>query len=324
MVDCQITLGLIMIARIAVFTAAACLTFSAAQSAPAPPPVEAYAKAVSTEKISLSPSGAYMASINSIKDRRMILVRTLAGQVLLAQPLKDEKVRGILWVDDTHLLVQTSSTKDFWYYDSPVELMATFSINIVAKKTTLLFAANPRFSPLYATLIARGTYGGAPTVFMANIPKEGTEAGTRLKTNTNGYIVRGYPDLYKINLNTNQIEKFTGGNPDISEWVVGPDGQVTAYVDLVERERKWMLFHGDQVILHRAWNDFNVALVGLGRTSNSVVLRDEDQESTRYTEVKFSGATEDILPSENITGMLQSPSTGLLIGADLFSPELVA
>ena len=317
MVDCQITLGLIMIARIAVFTAAACLTFSAAQSAPAPPPVEAYAKAVSTEKISLSPSGAYMASINSIKDRRMILVRTLAGEVLLATPLKNEKVRNIVWVDDTHLLVQTSSTKDFWYYDSPVELMATFSIDIRAKKYTILFAADPKFSPLYASLVTRGTFGGAPTVFMTNIPKEGTATGTRLQTNTNAYILRDYPDLYKINLNTNGIEKVAGGNEDISQWVVGPDGQVTAYVDLVERERKWMLFHGDQVILHRTWNDFNVSLIGLGRTPNSVILRDKDQETTRYTEVTFSGATEDILPSENVTAVIHSPSTGLLIGAEI-------
>ncbi len=303
-------------------TALTILALSHGQALSAPPLPEVYAKSVSTEEVSLSPSGALMVSINSIQGRRMILVRSLVGQVLLAVPLKDEKVRRVLWVDEDHFLVQTSSTKDFWYYDSPVELAVTYSIQISAKKSSILFAGNSRFSPLYANLVSTGVIGGDATAFMSNIPKEGTATGSRIKSNDNAYILRGYPDLYKINLNTNQIVQIAGGSDDIAQWVVGPNGTVTAYADLNERDRKWLLFHGDNVILRRTWNDFDISLQGLGRTPGSVIVKDSEPENPSYTEVDFDGNSELILPNQRITGLLNSPRTGLLIGVEIDNKKL--
>src|SRR3569833_3184508 len=75
-------------------------------------PLEVYGRLPSLENVALSPSGARLAMVRTVQDRRVVIVLSLADRKLMAKPLNvgELKLRSIGWADDDNLMLVTSTT----------------------------------------------------------------------------------------------------------------------------------------------------------------------------------------------------------------------
>ena len=282
----------------------------------APPPIEAYGKLPAIENIGLSPSGKYMVSFGDVDGKRYILVRTLDGAVRLSVPADKVKVRDITWVDDDHVLVTASFAQTQMWSDK-AEYYFTFNINIAQGKANLLFDNDIRFRPAGYGLVAAYVIDGKPYAFAWNTPRDGNGTGSRLQSQSSATYTRGYPDLWRIDLTTNEIVRVVGGTERISAWVVGPDGQVAGYTNYDWLHSTWELFHGEKLLLNRQSPTQKTTLVGLGRVPGSILVFDQSTGVNQWIEVTADGATQILWKGENVTAPLVSEATGLLIGANI-------
>jgi len=71
-----------------------------------------YGRLPSLENVALSPSGARLAMVRTVQDRRVVIVLSLADRKLMAKPLNvgELKLRSIGWADDDTLMLVTSTT----------------------------------------------------------------------------------------------------------------------------------------------------------------------------------------------------------------------
>ncbi len=289
----------------------------------APPPVEAYGRLPAVSLVSLSPSGRVMASVNSIQDKRYILVRTLAGEVLLAVPVGENKVRGLQWADDDHLLVEVTKATYFLYETNEIELGTTVSIDVKARKSAILFGADPKFLPFHGGPTFAYQIGGHPYAFIANVPKEGTVGITRLQSDTSLSYERNYPDLWKIDLETNKASLFARGSPTIDGWVVDPTtDSVAAYATFDRTTSIWTLYQGSHVVMSKPSRRLAISLVGLGRTPGSVLVQDQT-DGDKLIEVQRDGRPIPLFENKAVTDFFFSPSTGLLQGVRLGDSQIV-
>jgi dipeptidyl aminopeptidase/acylaminoacyl peptidase len=284
----------------------------------APPPIEAYGRLPAIENIGLSPSGKYMVSFGDVDGKRYILIRTVDGAVRLSVPADKVKVRRITWVDDDHVLVTASATNSLhWNYEDKGEYWFTFNINIAQGKASVLFDKDERFAPFGYGLVAGYVIDGKPYAFAWNRPREGTTIGSRVQNQLTGTYTRYYPDLWRIDLNTNEIVRVVGGTERISSWIVGPEGQVAGYTNYDAIHTTWALFHGEQMLLKRQSPTQKTWLMGLGRIPGSILVFDQSTGVDQWIEVTADGATQILWKGENVTTPLISEVTGLLIGANI-------
>jgi dipeptidyl aminopeptidase/acylaminoacyl peptidase len=303
--------------------AAFALILGATPAGASPPPVSAYGRLPAISSVSLSPSGQFMASINDVEGKRYILVRTLAGETQLAVPIGENKVRGIQWADDGHLLVRVSKASYFRYETNEVEVPTTVSIDVKARKSAILFDHNPKFSVIYSGQPHAYQIGGHPYAFVTNVPKEGQVGITRLQSETDGTFIRNFPDLWKIDLETNKIELFAHGSPDIDGWVVDPTtDSVAAYANFDQNSSTWTLFHGAKPLMSKQSQRLAIDLIGLGRTPGSVLVLDQTN-GDKLIEVESDGTVQTLSENKPITEYYFSSTTGLLQGVQLRDSDLI-
>jgi dienelactone hydrolase len=294
-----------------------------------PPPVEAYGKLPTISDVSLSPAGDRMVSVSQVSGKRYILVRTIAGDDLLAVPVQDHKVRNISWVDNTHILVDVSQT-DHWYFDTNnSEFWSTVAIDVDKKTSKLLFDKNHKFPIYHFGVVASRVINGKPYAFVSNVPLEGL-GGSRIHSETNSYYKRDYPDLWKLDLTNDDITLAAGGSPGVDDWVVAPDGTIAAFANLDIHTSMWRLFHGSKMIMSKTSSRLEAGLLGLGRTPDSVLVYDQSDHD-KLIEIEGDGKTTVLSSDAPLTGIFHSHGSRLLIGfetgekeAAFFDPALQA
>ena len=284
-------------------------------SPPSPPSVEAYGKLPAITDVALSPAGDKMVSVSQINGKRYILLRTIAGDNLLAVPVQDHKVRNVSWVGNSHIIVDVSQT-DHWFFDTNnSEFWSTIAINVDKKTSRLLFEKNRKFPVFHFGVVASRVINGKPYAFISNIPMEGVGAGSRLHSETNSYYKRDYPDLWKLDLTSDDITLAAAGTPGVDDWVVAPDGTIAAYANLNTHEATWRLLHGQQVMMSQPSTRLQTSLHGLGRTATSALVYDQSGED-RLVEVQAEGKTAVLSGDALLTGVFHSHATGLLLGLE--------
>src|SRR5271170_5542808 len=93
-------------ARSVLAGAAFVLNLGAALAAPpSPPPLAVYGSLPKTEDLALSPNGKLLALVNTIGDKRMLVVSEVDGAPLLTVDVGDVKVSALQWAGDDHVVV---------------------------------------------------------------------------------------------------------------------------------------------------------------------------------------------------------------------------
>jgi len=308
----------------------ACLVAGVAAAAP-PPPIEAYGRLPAIENLSLSPSGKYMVSFGDVDGKRYVLVRTLDGAVRMSVAAGNAKVRSIDWVDDDHVLLTASTAQSFWWdYEDKGEFFFTFNVNIAKQTADVLFDKDVRFFAAGYGLEAAYSIDGEPYAFAWNTPREGTAVGSRLQNKFTATYTRGFPDLWRINLDTNEITKVASGTEFIRGWAIDPNGAVSGFANYYVHDFSWDLFRGDKELLSCRSPRPMTSLAGIGRAAGALLVHDQTDGVDKWIEVS-DVAIQTLWSGKNVTEVLRDPATGLVIGADidnhryeLFDPRLQA
>lgn len=138
--------------------------------------------------------------------------------------------------------------------------------------------------------------------------------GSRIGGENSLNFSRYFPDLWRVDMETQKIEKVASGSNAITGWTLGVDGQVLATSWYQESADTWLALSGATTLHKVSAPDGKVWLAGLGRTSDSVLVQDASGADERLIEYKVSGHSDLIGEPDQVQSPVHDPETGLLIG----------
>ncbi len=292
---------------------AAMFGLRALPAAAAPPPIDAYGKLPAVELIRLSPAGDMFAFIIVTGESRRLAVATLAGKGLVASDVGTTKVVDLAWVDEDHLLVGTFATEDLRYEtgqkyelenDVVIDVKKVASQTIFLKDRTIGHAVFGRYG--FATVEGHryGYFGGI----------------TFEHTISNEYLFdHGWPDLYRVDLDTGKATLESKGDERDFTWVVNSSGAVVAHAIYDGPSGQWRLIQGGglgKTVISRNSPIGAIDLVGQGRTPGTVLILDNTGDRSTVEEATVAdGSTTELFKDGSVTDYLNDPVSGLLIGA---------
>ena len=272
----------------------------------APPPVEAYGRLPAIESMQLSPSGRLLAYITTDHDARILIIGPPGGQALDALKVGNAKVRDVRWAGEDHVIVTVSATVNLgfflgWQY----ELASVIVVNPTTHKTVTVFAGARRVAPAVF-----GQYG----VAQVDGHWYGYYGGITVQTAGNTHeIDHGYPDLYRVDLDSGAIGFVAGGNERAKGWLVNGQGAVLAHSDYDQSTREWRVLAGPaggQALLSGK-GPFGGVRLWLGRTPDTILVGRTAEQGQVITEVSLKGEPPKVVPnSDSIAGIVTNRDHG--------------
>jgi dipeptidyl aminopeptidase/acylaminoacyl peptidase len=219
-------------------------------------PLEVYGHLPQLEDVSLSPDGSRIAFVRTEGDTRVVWVGPLADPKT-AFPLKvgDQKLRGLDWADDTHVLLLMSATGlPANFIGLRHELYQLQVLDVQTRRTTIV----PKLDQIdtgkgwhWLNAISGDpmvrTVGGHTVLFIPGIY----------------YRSMTLPALFSFDLTTGAQQVIRQGTESTDSWLVGQNGEVVAEEDYFEVEQRWLL-------MARLNNDGNLTEVASGHEALDV------------------------------------------------------
>ncbi len=267
---------------------AAC--FGLLDRALAAPPIEAYGHLPHVESMSLSPDGDRVAFIGVSGDSRKIFVRQLGGPMLMAAPVGESKVRGLAWAGEDHLLILSTETASGSGDDSEKGEYST------------LVVANLKTHSLVAPLDNAGFFPGVVGEYGVRQIGDRWYAFLGLQRVRRNEPIQGYPDLYRLDLDSFDAERVSKGAREGRSWVVDDAGKVLAESEYDDQSGVTRLYAGADrgKLLATVKSDSDgVGFEGLGRSANTVLVSGLHGEGEPAEEMNIeTGATSAFLPTD--------------------------
>jgi dipeptidyl aminopeptidase/acylaminoacyl peptidase len=293
--------------------AAALAVFAAGAVRAAPPPVEAYARLPAMANVTLSPSGARYAYVTVDGETRKLVAATVDGnQALFAGDIGKAKIIGVDWAGEDHLIVQVSQTVDFGprFRVMQQDLSSVIVVNVTTGQAISVFAGNEQ---ILDTVL--GAYGSA----QVGGRWYGYFGGVTLEKSTNRYsLEHGYPDLYRVDLDTGFTSIAAHGSDSAQSWLVGPDGAVIARGLYHQKTGDWAVAAGDTAgdPLTSGRDPFNGAsLLARGKTPDAILVEQPGDSGDVYVHAPLSGAANETVGDDaTISAPLFDRKTELWIG----------
>jgi dipeptidyl aminopeptidase/acylaminoacyl peptidase len=249
-----------LIALAALFTAAA------AQATP----IEVYGRLPALEDVSVSPDGSRIAYVKTLENMRVVGVNSLADRKVLAVlRVKEEKLRGLAWADDDHLMIATSVTamtalpegfsgvESEWRMLQVYDLIAHQSIPVPDEWKLR------RFNMM-------NVVAGPP---MVRHPDGRTALFVRGISVTSRFL----PALIRFDLDTSSQKVIREGSSASEQWLVDSTGHVVAEQTYDEREQEWELRIRHNGHLERAAGGHAAIdvphLLGFGPTPDTLLMQ---------------------------------------------------
>jgi hypothetical protein len=289
--------------RILFFLAA--LAFAAPAAAA---PLAAYGQLPSIEQAAISPDGRLLALIVTQGDMRLIVVQQLADKKLVRGfKAGEQKVRGLSWAGNDHLLVTLSSTaaaplgliapRQEWYFGLDVDVKT-------GKQWPLMQGVPDSMNVIAGPVVGR-VIGGHPYAFVQ---------GTHFVANM------GHLALYKVDLEYSRASLEGDASEHTVDWVVGADGKPLAESEFDPNGQHWTLK------VHRGggWRTVKTldtgigypGLLGLGRDGRSVLLSTTEGDDDALRELAPDAADwgEAFAKQQDDEDLVFDPASGALIG----------
>lgn len=297
-------------------------------TARAAPPLEAYGRLPAIDLVELSPSGESFALVARDGEARKLFVRKTDGTPILIAPFGTGKVRDIQWIDNDQLVVFGSAT-----IDAPAlgfdkqEWMGAVHIDLKTKDTYILLKDSNTYVQAVFGWYGQVHVGDRWYGYFGGVTFNEMAPSFDRKTI--------WPSLYRMDMATGKVEKAANVGAGDTDWVVGPDGAVLATGAYDPRGAGFKLTPGKwggTPLLTRQANsgDGDIRLLGLGRTPDSVVVRERTDDDTVLREIRLpQGGEGEVLvhgDAQLLYGRINRQLIGWRDGADgkihLFDPAL--
>jgi len=182
------------------------------------------------EDVALSPHATRLAFVRTQGDARIVSIFTFADhKVTYAVRVGDQKLRTIFWVDDDHLLLETSTTTYAWGLEGGRE--EWWMAQVIDARTKKAKAVDVSVDGLETMNVILGT----PEVRQI---KGRTKLLVVGYYNLNGVMRQG---LFAFDLLTQRSEVMAKSDASRAQWLVSDDGIVLASVEYYENSRRWAL-----------------------------------------------------------------------------------
>jgi dipeptidyl aminopeptidase/acylaminoacyl peptidase len=247
------------------------VALSASLSVRAAPPVEAYGKLPAVEEVHLSPSGGRYAMIANDGEKRRLYVLTTDNKPLSLIDIGNAKVREVEWAGEDHVLVTVTATVGMGpeFTVTKDELETVVAYNITTGTSFQVFGRG------HNGKIANSVFGRYGTR-LVNGRWYGWFGGITFAQSTGAsYLNHGYADLYRVDLESGEVQLAARGREDSDGWLISPTGEVAARSLYNEKSGSWKIMagrDGDQV-LAAGHNDFGgVGTMTPGRTAETLLV----------------------------------------------------
>ena len=230
-------------------------------------PLEVYGRLPSLENVALSPSGARLAMVRTVQDRRVVIVLSLADRKLMAKPLNvgELKLRSIGWADDDNLMLVTSTTA------LPMGLIGRVSewsmLSVFDVNTQKLHTypdpdqSRNRIMNVISGQVMVRRIAGHTVLFIPGIYVDDETL----------------PGLFKADLGSGTQRLLRQGTQETQGWLVDDNGDVAAEEDYSSKEQHWKLLERREGRLREIASGHEPIeipdLLGFGPTPGTVLMQ---------------------------------------------------
>ncbi len=283
----------------------------------ATPTLEDYGSLPSIERVIMSPSGERFASQMTVDGQRLVVVFGRDLEPITRLSIGDAKIRSIEFATDDLVLIQRSTTEDlgFGFAQEKFEFYQAITWPLDGGKLEVVFG-NRRD-------LVRAVFGyhglrivdGRPKAYFGAL--ELVRTGERLVYE----FGHGRPALYEVDLIDNRARRIDTSAAENyrRDWLIGPDGNVLARIEIGADSGKWELRSGAGKVLASGSSDTGRAgLIVAGQDSKSVIYFAEGStsEATEWYRLPLDGSSgpELFLADKSIERIFTDPLTGELEG----------
>ncbi|MGP8035064.1 MAG: alpha/beta fold hydrolase [Steroidobacteraceae bacterium] len=280
-------------------------------------PLEAYGRLPHFEHISLSPDGTRVAVVRTEGEQRVLAITDLAtGRLLAKVGAGDEKLRGIEWADDAHVVIETSVTGVLhgnMFRDNRVwEWFQVQVYDLTSGKLLLV----PQSS-------------GSEDLALLNVV--GSLAVRRVKNRTMIFVTgwklgkggRGqYAErvLLSVSLDTHAVHVVSEAKPETAGWVIDADGGVAAEETYQQKNGHWSVLIPHDGRMREAASGIGLIefprLLGLGPTADTLLVSsiEEEEPVWRLLSLKDGTMSPPMAERKALERPIESRTTHRMIG----------
>jgi len=255
------------------------MPFAAAQAAE-PPPLATYGSLPGFDIASISPSGDRIAIVGAVEGARNLIVLDQAEKPLLIVPLENAKVRGVYWAGEDRVLVYKSDTARLGagFTTERTELFTMVVVPLNGEKMWAIFEREKMITGGVSRFLGIQERGGRFYGYFGGITLDGD-------FRTEAHLTSTSPVLYEVDLQDHKSRAIAprGAEGLYRDWVLGPDGSVSATLDFDSRSGSWNVRNGSGQRIAEGSNPLGkVGLVGLGTVAGTTILSETDDEGGRH------------------------------------------
>ncbi len=281
------------------------LSAGAAQAAP----LEAYGQLPGLDNLALSPDGTKLALETTIDGQRTVVVTPVGSNTVIAGlRVGEQKLRGIAWGDNDHLLVTYSVTHtaqgvlggrqeyiQVQNYSLSEHLQLQLMQNVPNAMNTIFGGVQSR------------TVGGRSVVYLT---------GT-------GFMDRvGVATLFAVDLQSGRTTMIEHGTPFTQSWVVDQNGNPVARADYNGEQNHWSLLIRQKDAWKEAFGmDTGIEtpeVEGIGPDGASILIAVPDDGRYSQKMISLADGSEKTPPDmgEGVPRLVKDPVTHRIIGTE--------
>ncbi|HWD66781.1 MAG TPA: alpha/beta fold hydrolase [Caulobacteraceae bacterium] len=271
----------------ALATTAALSLFPAAPAQASPPPLEAYGALPAIERIDISPNGDRIAYISVAGSDRKLHVVTPDGQVLHEVDFSDIKLRALQWADEDHVVASVSITMRMNHFSNDAgEFLQVVSLNVPQHRLYVVFNNQAQLIPIVWGEYGFSSDGGHAYGYFGGVQQ-----------NNLRYKGVGYPNLFRVDLDTGDREKMADGAYAYENWLIDPHtGLIAADVVSDPHSGEWRVEADGRVISHGK-ADFGPAhILGFGKHGASLLISEPTSGEDDVHQLLSDGSHDTDLP----------------------------
>lgn len=302
--------------RLSALTATAALSlFSTTQAYASPPAIEAYGALPAVERIDISPKGDRIAYVSVTGADRKLHVVTPDGQVLHEVDFSDIKLRALQWADEDHVVVSVSMTMRMNHFSNDAgEFLQVVSLNVPQRRLYVVFNNQAQLIPIVWGEYGFSSDGGHAYGYFGGVQQ-----------NNLRYKGVGYPNLFRVDLDTGDRDRLAEGAYASESWLIDPHtGLIAADVVSDEHSGEWRVEADGRTIAHGKAEFGPAQLLGFGRNGASLLVAEPTNGDDAIHELLSDGSHDVDLPDASRSMNLEFDRAHRWIGqrrqAD--SPEL--